>query len=155
MNTSTSNPAHSKRALFWLLIPSASLLLLIPALLNSMYPISGNTPPTAIAKSVDPSFWCELNLVRQLVQNELNSFSNLPKQTFTTTLGQNARQHFRQAMSILPASTRTLPTLRAIRAEAENDFDLLQLEKSTIRQLAAQQLIQQIARAEQFIRGEQ
>lgn len=151
MNTKTSAPKCGKRALFWILFASASILLLIPAVLNGMRPAPNSQTSSMQNEPVPPMVWQELHLVRQLVQAELGA----DLRAAPDSARQDALQHFRQAMASLPAPMRAQPALRDIAAEAEDDFELLQLENRTIRKLAAQQLVQEIPRIEQFIRAQQ
>lgn len=143
-----------KRPLFWLFLFSAGILLLIPAFLNAIQSITDRTLSVMPSKPVESRFWNELKQARQLVQRELNvPVSPRPTSSETSeALGQNAHQHFRQAMATLPENMHYQPILRDIQSEAEDDFELLQLENSAIRKLAAQQLILTIDRAEQFVR---
>lgn len=129
----------------------AGVLLLVPFLLHQMHPPAAATIPAAMARPVDPRAWRELDQARQLIQQELDANTGLA--TSSQALRNDARQHFRQAIATLPSSSRILPALREIQAEAEEDFDLLLVGNDTIRKLAAQQLMRQITQTEQYIRG--
>lgn len=154
MNARNTNPIGHKLALFCVFFFSASILLVIPNLLNGIHKTLNNPPTTAAIKPIGQQFWSELNQARQLVQTELSTLSNSITVTSSATLRKNAQLHFRQAMATLPSSARTIPGLREIHAGIENDLELLQLEKNTIRQLAAQQIIIGINRIERLIRAQ-
>ena len=141
-----------KYALSGCLLFCAGVLLLVPSLLQQMHPPAAATTPAAMARPVDPRVWRELDLARQLIQQELDANTGLA--TSSQSLRNDARQHFRQAIATLPASSRTLPALREIQAEAEEDFELLLVGNGTIRKLAAQQLLHGITQTERYIRGD-
>lgn len=147
---------YLKRPLFWLFLFIAGVLLLIPAFLNGINSIPDSTLPAIPSRPIEAHFWSELKRTRQLVQRELNA-PVIPHSASSETgeaLGGNARQHFRQAMATLPEGIRYQPLLRDIQSEAEDDFELLQLQNRVIRKLAAQQLILTLDRAEQFVRAQ-
>lgn len=151
MNTKSTNPANCKLALFWLFFFSASILFIIPALLNDIRHKMDSPPATAAIEPINQHFWNELNQARQLVQNELNTFSTPSAVISSVVLRKSAQLHFQKAMASLPSSVRALPNLREIQAGVENDLELLQLEKSIIRELAAKQIIIGIDRIERFV----
>lgn len=151
MSTKNTNPANCKPALFWLFFFSASILLIIPALLNDIRHKMDSPPATAVIEPISQRFWNELNQTRQLVQNELNTFSNPRAVKSSVVLRKSAQLHFQKAMALLPPSVRALPNLREIQAGVENDLELLQLEKNIIRELAAKQIIIGIDRIERFV----
>lgn len=140
-----------KYSLPGLLLFCAGVLLLVPALLHDMRPLASPDTAAVMRHPVSPGFWRELDQARQLIQQELAAGTGLAASS--QAVRHQARQHFQQAIAALPASARTLPALREIQAEAEDDFELLLVGNSAIRKLAAQQLMRGITQTEQYIRG--
>lgn len=143
MHTYLFRPVGSRYLLPALALLSAGMLLLIPALLLQLQASPVLPPPGMPQEPISPQVWRELAQTRQQLQQAL--------ETPSANAGANARQHFRHAMATLPARVRAQPELRDMQAEAEQDFELLAVGNNRIRTLAAQQLLQEMARSEQWL----